>query len=109
MTSQALAHNVYFQLNESTPAHRQALIAAARKYLTVQSGIIFFAVGELAEQLARPVNDREWDVGLHIVFADQAAHDAYQEDASHEQFIAEQKHNWKRVRVFDSLVEVVRV
>jgi hypothetical protein len=109
MSGKALAHNVYFQLNESTSANRQALIAAARKYLTVQPGILFFAVGELAEELARPVNDREWDVGLHIVFTDQAAHDAYQVDASHEQFVAEQKSNWKRVRVFDSLVEVVRV
>jgi hypothetical protein len=26
----------------------------------------------------------------------------------HEQFIAEQQKNWKRVRVFDSQVEVIR-
>ena len=52
----------------------------------------------------RPVNDREWDVGLHIVFLDRAAHDAYQDDPTHLKFIAEQKPNWAKVRVFDSLV-----
>ena len=33
----------------------------------------------------------------------QAAHDAYQPSPGHQQFIAENKTNWKRVRVFDSV------
>jgi hypothetical protein len=35
-------------------------------------------------------------------------HDHYQEHPRHKQFIAEQQKNWKRVRVFDSMVEVVK-
>ena len=35
---------------------------------------------------------------------DKAAHDAYQDDATHNKFIDENKPNWAAVRVFDSLV-----
>ena len=38
---------------------------------------LFFAAGALCAELARPVNDRDWHVGLHLVFVDKAAHDAY--------------------------------
>ena len=108
MTEPLLAHNVFFTLTDNSPAAVQCLIDACKKYLTVQPGIVYFACGKLEPELAREVNDRGFDVGLHVVFASRAAHDAYQEDASHERFIAENKANWKKVRVFDTLVESVR-
>ena len=43
-------------------------------------------------------------VGLHMVFESKAAHDAYQDDPTHNQFIAENKPTWASVRVFDSWV-----
>ena len=104
----ALAHDVYFSLNDASPAARSELVAACRKYLTGYEGTLFFSVGVVAADLARPVNDRDFDIALHITFADRAAHDRYQEHARHKQFIAEQQKNWKRVRVFDSLVELVK-
>ena len=55
-------------------------------------------------ELTREVNVQDWDVGLHVLFTDRAAHDAYQNDATHDKFIAEMKPNWAKVRVFDSLV-----
>jgi hypothetical protein len=100
-----LAHNVYFALKDNAPAARQRLIAACKKYLSQHPGTVFFATGVLAEALNREVNDRDFDVGLHIIFTDQAAHDRYQDAPSHHQFIAENKDNWKKVRVFDSVVE----
>jgi hypothetical protein len=99
-----LAHNVFFGLHDRSAAAADRLVAACEKYLTVQPGIVYFACGRLEPELDRPVNDRDWDVGLHIVFADRAAHDAYQTDPAHEQFIAENKPTWRNVRVFDSLV-----
>jgi hypothetical protein len=102
-----LCHNVFFSLKDRTPAAADALVAACRKFLTVQPGIAFFACGRLDPELARDVNDRDFDVALHIVFTDRSAHDAYQDDPTHNKFIAEMKHNWARVRVFDSLVERV--
>ena len=65
-------------------------------------------MGTLAREFARPVNDREFDVALHITFQDRAAHDRYQEHPRHKQFIAEQQANWKKVRVFDSMVDTGR-
>jgi hypothetical protein len=100
-----LAHNVYFALRDRSPAARQRLIDACRKYLSRHPGTVFFAAGTLAEALQRPVNDRDFDVALHVVFQNQAAHDAYQAAALHQQFIEENKDNWARVRVFDSLVQ----
>jgi hypothetical protein len=100
-----LAHNVYFTLNDPSAAARQRLLQACRTYLTGHPGTIFFACGTRAEELNRPVNDLEFDVGLHIIFESQAAHDAYQVAPRHEQFVAENKADWKKVRVFDSLVE----
>ena len=47
----------------------------------------------------------QFDVALHIVFKDMASHDKYQEAKRHQQFIDENKDNWKKVRVFDSVVE----
>lgn len=100
-----LSHNVFFALNDNSPAARDALVAACRKYLTGHEGTVFFAAGVQAAEFERPVNDRGFDVALHVVFQSKAAHDAYQDHARHQQFIAENKANWKQVRVFDSWVE----
>lgn len=99
-----LAHNVYFALQDNSQQAKEKLVEACRKYLSGHEGEIFFAVGVLADDLQRPVNDRDFDVALHIVFKDRAAHDKYQSHPRHMQFIEENKANWKKVRVFDSYV-----
>jgi len=104
MSAPRLAHNVFFKLKDNSPAKARALVEACKTYLNVQPGIVFFAAGTLCADLTRDVNDRDWDVGLHIVFVDKAAHDAYQDDPTHNRFIDENKANWAAVRVFDSLV-----
>ena len=103
MADGLLVHNVYFSLNDRSPLAKNKLIAACREYLPNHAGIVFFACGALAEELDREVNDRDFDVALHVIFKDQAAHDQYQTTQAHHQFIAENKANWKTVRVFDSV------
>ena len=105
MAQPLLVHDVYFTLKDNSPAARQALVAACRKCLSQHPGTVFFACGTLAAELNREVNDRGFDVALHIAFEDQAAHDRYQEAPSHHQFIEENKDTWKQVRVFDSVVD----
>jgi hypothetical protein len=102
-----IVHNVFFTLKDNSPAARQDLVDACKKYLSAAQhpGIVYFAAGTLAGDLDRPVNDRDFDVGLHIVFKDRASHDKYQAAAPHLKFIEENKANWKKVRVFDSVVE----
>jgi hypothetical protein len=100
-----LAHNVFFSLKDNSPGAKKKLVDACKKYLAKHPGTVFFAAGTLVPELDRPVNDRDFDVGLHLVFKDKAAHDAYQDAPLHQQFIEENKDNWKKVRVFDSYVE----
>lgn len=102
-----LAHNVFFTLIDKSPAAVQKMLDACKKYLTVQGGIVYFACGTLDPGLTRPVNDLNFDIGLHIIFTDRAAHDGYQVDEMHNRFIAENKANWQQVRVFDTVVESV--
>jgi hypothetical protein len=95
-----LGHMVYFTLQDRSPAAVEKLVADCRKYLTDHPGTVFFAAGTLVPDLTRPVNQTDFDVALHVVFESRAAHDAYQAAPRHLQFIAENKTNWARVRVF---------
>jgi hypothetical protein len=98
-------HDVYFSLKDNSEGATQKMVAACKKYLSGHSGTVFFAAGVLAKDCNRPVNDRDFDVALHVVFKDKAAHDAYQKAERHLKFIAENQDNWRKVRVFDSTVE----
>jgi hypothetical protein len=100
-----LSHDVYFSLDDRSAVARARLVAACKKHLSGPPGEVFFACGPLCEELRRDVNDLDFDVALHIVFDSQASHDAYQDAPRHEAFIAENKASWKKVRVFDSVVE----
>lgn len=97
-----LVHNVFFALNDNSEAAKARLVAACKQHLTGHPGTVFFAVGTLAAEYDRPVNQRDFDVSLTVVFADRASHDQYQKAPRHYQFIDECKANWKGVRVFDS-------
>jgi hypothetical protein len=100
-----IGHMVYFQLKDASPAEKKKLVEACKKFLKDHDGVVYFSAGVIADELKRDVNDREWDVALHLVFRDKASHDKYQDPKTHKQFIEENKDNWKKVRVFDSLIE----
>lgn len=97
-----LSHVVYFTLKDRTPEAAAALVKACREHLTGHPGEVFFSAGTCAAQYDRPVNDRDWDVALTIVFESAAAHDTYQTAPRHTQFIAENAPSWAKVRVFDA-------
>ena len=98
-----LCHDVYFTLADRSEAATDALIAACKKYLTVQPGIVFFCCGRVEPELAREVNVRDFDVALHVVFTDRAAHDAYQGHPVHDRFREECGSLWTAVRIYDSV------
>ena len=95
----------YFTLKDKTPQAKQQLIAACKKHLSGHPGTVWFAVGSLAEELQREVNDRDFDVALHLVFKNKAAQDRYQTAEGHLKFIEENQKVWSKVRVFDSYVD----
>jgi len=97
-----LSHIVYFTLNDASEAKVQELVDACKKYLDDHPGVVYFSVGRLNPDLSRPVNDCGYEVTINVVFDNRESHDRYQVAPRHLQFIAEQKANWKQVRVFDS-------
>jgi Stress responsive A/B Barrel Domain len=101
-TTSLLAHMVYFTLKDRSPEGVRRQLEACQKYLTGHDGVVFFGLGTRVPDLAREVNDRDFDVGLHVVFHSRAAHDTYQTHPRHVQFIEENKQYWAKVRVFDA-------
>lgn len=97
-----LAHHVFFTLHDASDDRTEQLIAACKHYLDAHDGVVSFAVGRRTPDLQREVNDAQFHVSLHVVFASRADHDAYQTHPRHLEFIAQQKPNWAQVRVFDS-------
>jgi hypothetical protein len=59
-------------------------------------------VGTPVPDLVREVNQRDFDIALQLVFESREAHDRYQAHERHQRFIAENRDNWARVRVFDA-------
>jgi hypothetical protein len=101
-SARPLVHNVFFTLKDGSPANIQKLTEACHKYLTGHDGTAYFAAGPLVTELDRPVNQRDFHVGLCVVFDSKAAHDEYQVHPRHKQFIDENKETWASVKVFDS-------
>jgi hypothetical protein len=101
-----LSHDVFFTLTDNSPEAKAKLIAACKKDLSGHPGTIWFAAGPRGEEFQRDVNDQGFDVALHLVFKNKAAHDQYSKAERHMKFIEENKSNWKTVRVFDSYVAV---
>ena len=100
-----VVHDVYFSLKDNSPEAKAKLVAACKKYLTNHPGSVRFAVGVLADDMKRDVNDRDFDVALHLVFKNKAAYDQYEKSERHLKFKEENNDNRKKVRVFDSYLE----
>lgn len=99
-----LGHMVYFSLHDRSEAAREKLLRSIRTHLPNHPGILFFGCGTRDPELLREVNDRDFDVALQMIFRDRAAHDAYQVSQAHQRFLAENKADWRQVRVFDAVI-----
>jgi hypothetical protein len=104
MTAPQIAHMVFFKLKDRTPAGRQKLVAACDKLAAGQKGVAYYSAGVIGENYEPAVSDRDFDVALHLVFEDRAAHAKYLPHPDHVRFIEENKADWAGVRVFDSEV-----
>jgi hypothetical protein len=81
--STQLAHMVFFKLKDNSATASAKLVAECSKYLKPHAGIAYFSAGTLAQEL----------------------NDVYQDSDMHNEFIANNKDNWEKVRVFDSHVK----
>ncbi len=98
-----LAHHVFFTLKDRSQNAVEHLVSEANKYLTGHPGVTDFCVGVRDKELDRPVNG-DFDVSLHVVFADRQSHDVYQVAPRHQQFIDANKETWANVDIFDSTI-----
>lgn len=97
-------HAVYFWLRpDLTPAQRAQFAAGVRSLSTIES-VQNCYIGVPAST-NRPVIERGYSHALVVVFADKAAHDAYQVHPVHERFRTECGSFWTKVQIFDSVRE----
>jgi len=94
-------HAVYFwlkpELNPTEVAAFQAALLKVTQLEAVQMGFI----GSPANTTKRPQVEDTYDFGLVVYFEDLQAHDRYQIDPGHKNFIADNSKFWTRVQVLD--------
>jgi hypothetical protein len=97
-----LYHCVYFWLKpELTPAQRTEFRRGVESLKGIKS-VEKISVGVPAGTTRRPVIDSSYDVALIVECKDIAAEAAYQVDPLHLAFVANCKHLWTRVQIYDS-------
>jgi len=95
-------HAVYFWLRKNlTPAEERRFLAGLESLRAIE-GVREGYIGAPAST-DRPVIERGYSRALVLIFADQAAHDAYQEHPVHDRFRTECGDFYTTVRIFDSV------
>ena len=96
-----LIHSVYFWFKANTPATVLDRFEGELERLGTIPQVTASYVGVAEATPKRPVIDDGYDWALILMFADVAAHDAYQQHPVHEAFVEEFRSNWETVRVYD--------
>ena len=95
-------HAVYFWLREDLSSAERAGFAGELRTLSGIDVIQHAYVGTPAPT-DRPIIERGYSYALVLVFADQAAHDVYQDHPVHDRFRTECARLWTRVQIYDSV------
>lgn len=96
-----LVHTVFFWLKPDLDGAQRASFRAGVESLATISSAEAVYIGTPAAT-DRPVIDRSYDVGLTVVLKDLAAHDAYQVDPIHREFVDTFGTSWERVVIYDA-------
>lgn len=80
------SHVVIFWTRPEVPAAADTLLAGLQRHLPGIPGIVHFHAGRMVSS-HRPVVEQSYQVALNVVFADKAAHDAYQVHPDHVAFV----------------------
>jgi Stress responsive A/B Barrel Domain len=94
-------HHVFFWMQDSATEAEKAQLRAGIESLSAVQGITTFHVGVPAPT-NREVIDSSYSFSLLTIFMDAAAEAVYQTHPIHLKFIADCKHLWSRVVVYDS-------
>ena len=99
-----LFHTVFFWLKPDVSAEDEARFASEVAQLLTITEIAAGHAGHPAGTEAREVTDHSFHTSLHLQFASQADHDAYQVHPEHHRFVDACKDLWAQVKVYDSQV-----
>lgn len=98
-----LVHTVIFWLRKDlTAAQREEFLKEGLESLRPITSVSALHVGSPAPIPPRPVVDASYDFAISVLFADVAAHNAYQVDPLHTAFVARFKTYWERVQIYDA-------
>lgn len=97
-------HCVHFWLKDGIDESQRSRVIEGVRSLGNSEHMHSVRVGVPA-MTPREVVDNTYDIQLIAVFADKAAHDAYQSESDevHQAFIQEFKSYWTKVVIYDSL------
>lgn len=95
------SHIVIFWTDPANPSAPEQLVAGAEKYLRPIPLIRHYHCGRMATSARADVVDQSYQVALNFCFDSKADQDAYQVHPSHLDFVANCKHLWQRVVVYD--------
>lgn len=97
-----MIHYVLFWLkNPEDPEARKTMEAGLKKLVTIKT-IKSSYLGTPAGTPERDVVDQSFTYSLMVSFEDIAAHDSYQDDPIHLEFVETCADLWESVKVFDS-------
>ena len=97
-----LIHTVLFWLKKELAADQVAQFRQGLgKLQDIQSAEAVY-IGTPADTPQRPVIDGSYDYCLSVILQDIPAHDAYQADPLHQEFIANFKDSWDAVKIYDA-------
>lgn len=96
-----LVHTVYFWLKSDLDETRRAAFWDGVNSLAEIASAEAVYVGTPADT-DRPVIDKSYDIGLTVLLKDMAAHDAYQVDPIHRDFVEKFGDDWERVIIYDA-------
>ena len=97
-----LLHTVLFWLKKELTERDFALFEQKVLEFKKISPVKQLFLGRPASTPKRPVIDDSYHYCLTVVLEDITAHNAYQEDPIHLEFIKECSHMWEKVKIYDS-------
>ena len=95
-------HHVLFYLNQPDNITDRDALVEGLKTMTALNGVKLAHIGKVADT-DREVINRTYSISWLLIFDDQAAQDAYQNDPIHHVFIKNCAHLWKTVVIYDSV------
>ena len=98
-------HSVFFWMKEDATAEDKAAMIKAMEDLSKVESISRVYFGPPAETEERDVVDNTYSFAFIVHFKDKAAHDAYQVDPIHLDFIEKNKDYWTKVQVYDNVIQ----